>query len=91
MSTPAGPGDGFDVVVSDDGTLTVPAAELARHGVRPGTHVRLVPAQRSPRPRRLAGALADTVPPAAVEQLIAGLDESKAERRAYYRESARDA
>jgi hypothetical protein len=91
MSTPPRPDDGFDVVVSDDGTLTVPAAELARHGVRPGSHVRLVPRQRSSRPRRLAGALANTVPPAAVEQLIAGLDESKAERAAYYREPARDA
>jgi hypothetical protein len=69
----------------------VPAAELARHGVRPGTHVRLIPEQRSPRRRRLASAQADTVPPAAVEQLIRGLDESKAERAAYYREPARDA
>jgi hypothetical protein len=90
MSTPAGPDDGFNVVVSDDGTLTVPAAELARHGVRPGAHLRLIPAQRHARPKRLLGALKDTVPAAAVEQLIRGLDESKAERTAYYGESARD-
>jgi hypothetical protein len=90
MSTPAGSDDGFDVVVSDDGTLTVPAAELARHGVQPGAHLRLVPEQRRVRPKRLLGTLKNTVPAAAIEQLIRGLDESKAERTAYYGESVRD-
>ncbi len=91
MNTPAHPNDGFEVIVGGDGTLTVPAAELARHGVLPGTHLRLIPEQRHRRPKRLTGALADMVAPGAVEQLIRGLDESKAERVARYTETAREA
>jgi hypothetical protein len=83
--------DGFDVVVSADGTLTVPAAELARRGVHPGASVRLVPSQRKSRGGRHAGALADTVPPIAVDELVAGLDEARAERAAQYGEPAVEA
>jgi hypothetical protein len=36
------PDGGLDVVVDPDGTLRVPAAELARHGVRPGSRLRIV-------------------------------------------------
>jgi len=36
-------GDGFEVVVGGDGSLTVPAAEMARYGVAPGAHLRVVP------------------------------------------------
>src|SRR5664280_1397181 len=36
-------GDGFDVVVGGAGTLRVSAAELARPGVAPGAHLRVVP------------------------------------------------
>jgi hypothetical protein len=89
MSTPAGPDDGFEVVVGDDGMLTVPAAELAHYGVPPGTRLRLVPEQRHPRRKRIVGALKDTVPAAAVEQLIRGLHESKAERAVHYSAAAR--
>jgi len=32
----------LDVVVGDDGTVTVPAPEVARLGARPGEHLRLV-------------------------------------------------
>jgi hypothetical protein len=88
-TTPVSSGDGFEVVVGSDGVLTVPAAELARHGVRPGAHLRLVPEERPAGERkRMAGALAGSVPPEAVEALIRGLDESKAERVAYYGETA---
>ncbi len=38
--------------------------------------------------KRMAGALADSVSPEAVEALIQGLEESKAERAAYYGEAA---
>ena len=84
-TTPVSSDDGFEVVVGSDGALTVPAAELARHGVRPGAHLRLMPEQRPVGERkRMAGALADSVSPEAVEALIQGLEESKAERAAYY-------
>ena len=43
---------GFDVVVGGDGTRSVPAAELARHGVAPGAHLRVGtgPGQTAPVP-----------------------------------------
>ncbi len=52
MSITASPDDGFEVVVGDDGSLSIPATELASHGLRPGAHLRIVPephhvAQRS--------------------------------------------
>jgi hypothetical protein len=51
-NTRAGTDDGFEVVVGNDGTLTVPAAELARHGMRPGAHLRLVPEHQSTAERK---------------------------------------
>ena len=61
-NTPPSSGDGFEVVVGSDGTLTVPAAELARLGVRPGAHLRLVVDSTEdddkPRRGRSAGKLA---------------------------------
>lgn len=91
-NTPAGSGDGFEVVVGSDGALTVPAAELASHGVRPGAHLRLVPAQQAAAGRkRMAGALAGSVPVEVVEELIQGLEEAKAERVAYYSRIAEQA
>jgi len=81
-STPApGYADGFHVVVAEDGSL--PARELARLGLHPGAHLRLIP--NSDRPR--AGAPAATVPAEAVDALIQGLDEAKAERIASYRDA----
>ncbi|MBW0114463.1 hypothetical protein [Pseudonocardia abyssalis] len=76
--------DGFDVVVADDGS--VPAAELARHGVQPGTHLRLVvtdePATPERRGGRSAGKLAGTVAPEVIEEWSRALDQDRAERRA---------
>jgi hypothetical protein len=86
MSTTAGPGDGFEVVVGSDGTLSVPADELARHGVPPGAHLRVVPEHDPPERKFMMGALEGTLPPEAVHDLIRGLDESKAERIAYFTE-----
>lgn len=74
--------EGFHVVVADDGSL--PAKELARLGLRPGAHVRIVPEQRSGQRTSMLGALAGAVPPEAVADLIRGLDEAKAERTAYF-------
>lgn len=87
MSSADAPGDaeGFHVVVADDGSL--PARELARLGLRPGEHLRLIPEQRPAVRPRMAGALAATVPAEAVDALIRGLDEAKAERVASYREA----
>ena len=74
-------GDGFEVVVGTDGSLNVPADELARHGVRPGAHLRLVqvPQPRTPR-RRIYGALAERVDAETLDAFEAALDDSKAER-----------
>jgi len=91
-NTPAGTGNGFEVVVGSDGALTVPAAELARHGVRPGAHLRLVPEQQPRGERkRMAGALAGRVPAEAVEELLQGLEQAQAERVAYYSGTAEQA
>lgn len=87
MSTTPAPidGEGFHVVVADDGSL--PAAELARLGVRPGAHLRLlVDEQDRPKRKTMLGALAGTVPPEEVDRFIRALDESKAERIAYFTE-----
>ena len=76
--------DGFDVVVSEDGS--VPADELARHGVQPGAHLRLVvtdvPATTPRRGGRSAGKLAGTVAPEVIEQWSRALDQDRADRRA---------
>lgn len=74
-------GDGFEVVVGTDGALRVPAEELARHGVRPGTPLRLVH-QTQPRVqrRRARGALAGVIDAAALDALEAALDEVSVER-----------
>jgi hypothetical protein len=91
-NTPASSDDGFEVVVGSDGALTVPAAELARLGVRPGAHLRLVvdaSAQGDkPRPGRSAGKLAHLIPASAIEAWARALDEDRAERRATYGHAA---
>lgn len=82
MSTPAAPNEeGFEVVVGTDGALTVPADELARHGVRPGAHLRLVqePQARVLR-RSVRGTLAGVVDAEALGAFLTALDDSKAER-----------
>jgi hypothetical protein len=82
VSTSAAPnGEGFEVVVDTDGARRVPAEELARCGLRPGAHLRLVhhpqpPAQR----RRARGALTGVVTAAALDAFEAALDEAKTER-----------
>lgn len=52
----------FEVVVGPDGTI--PAAELARHGVRPGTHLKVARSSFEKRPpfRSAAGILAGALP-----------------------------
>jgi hypothetical protein len=86
MSHTPAPDEGLDVVVNPDGGLTVSAAELARLGVKPGSHLRLVSdVARSQGERRSArGILAGTMPPEVVRDFIEALDEAKAERRAFY-------
>ena len=71
----------FEVVVDTDGALRVPAEELARHGVRPGAHLRLIP-QLPPRTqrRRAHGALAGVVDAVALDVFEAALDEAKDQR-----------
>jgi hypothetical protein len=74
--------NGFHVVVAEDGSVR--AADLAARGVRPGAHLRVVPEQR-PSGRRggSAGKLAGSVAQDVIDDFIAGLEESKAERRAF--------
>jgi hypothetical protein len=81
-TTPASSGDGLEVVVGSDGNLMVSAAELSRHGVRPGAHLRLVVDEQEPPPKRKStmGALADKFPPDVIDDLIRGLDEAKVDR-----------
>lgn len=85
-STPQGDAAGFHVVVAEDGSL--PASELARLDLPPGTHLRLVPEPRTARGGRTAGALASSLPAEAVDAWIRGLDQTKAERAALYRADA---
>lgn len=82
-STPASSDDGFEVVVGSDGSLTVSASELARHGVRPGAHLRLVVedgADAVPKRRSVRGSLAHLVTSADVEAFETALAEAKADR-----------
>jgi hypothetical protein len=82
MSTPVAPhGEGLEVVVGADGTLTVAADELARHGVYPGAQVRLIPKQRLSEPkRRVRGALAGVIDAKALDAFETALDQAKADR-----------
>jgi hypothetical protein len=75
------PEGGIDVVVDADGALHVPASELARHGVRAGSHLRIVtdPAP-TPARRSVRGALAGTPAAQHVEELLVALDDAKSER-----------
>lgn len=84
MSRPVSAGDdGFEVVVGSDGILSVPAAELARHGVHPGAHLRLVLDQPQPAKRKsMKGAFEDTYSPEAIDAFVDALAEAKADRLA---------
>jgi len=93
-NTPAGTGNAFEVVVGSDGALTVPADELARHGVRPGAHLRLVAegeghgtgqthdeqGDERPKHKSMRGALAHMVTPEDVDAFVEALAETKADR-----------
>lgn len=75
------PDGGIDVVVDADGALHVPASELARHGVRAGSHLRIVTGPTPALTRRsVRGALADTPVAQHVEELLRALDETRSER-----------
>jgi len=75
------PDGGLDVVVDPDGALRVPADELARHGVRPGSHLRIVSDVSQAGPRRsVRGALAGTLTTDELNGLLRALDDVRAER-----------
>jgi len=75
------PEGGIDVVVDADGALHVPASELARHGVRAGSHLRIVTdSAPAPARRSVRGALAGTPAAQHVEELLVALDDAKSER-----------
>lgn len=82
MSTTPEAADSFEVVVSSDGSLMIPAAELVRHGVRPGAHLKLVKSEvGSRRVGRSAGKLAGLVPDETIKAWSQALDGDRAERR----------
>jgi hypothetical protein len=84
MSNTPAPQDGLDVVVNADGGVTITPAELARLGLRPGAHLRLVPDEPTPKRHqgRSAGKLAHLVPASVIEEWSRALDDDRAERRA---------
>ena len=72
----------IEVVVGSDGSLTVPADKLARYGVGPGAHLRLVATGDGTSRRRSArGALASIATPDAIQAWSQALDDDRAERR----------
>lgn len=56
MSTPDVAGDN-ELVVAEDGSI--PAEQVARLGLRPGTHLRVIETQPRDQSSKLAGALPD--------------------------------
>ena len=56
MSTPDAAG-GNELVVAEDGSI--PAEQVARLGLRPGAHLRVIETQPPDKPSGLAGALPD--------------------------------
>ncbi len=63
--------DNFEVVVGADGRID--PDDLARHGVRPGEHLRIAHGgSKRPPFRSIAGRLAGTVPPLSWEDFKAG-------------------
>ncbi|MBS1848697.1 MAG: hypothetical protein JST73_10510 [Actinobacteria bacterium] len=54
-SANAGAGDGGELIVSQDGSI--PADQIARLGLCPGAHLRVVTAASGDEPRSLAGSL----------------------------------
>ena len=51
--------EALDLVVGADGSGVIDAAQLARWGVKPGAHLRVVPAASTARRRSLRGVLAN--------------------------------
>ncbi|MBA2323193.1 MAG: hypothetical protein H0V92_03925 [Pseudonocardiales bacterium] len=83
MSTiPAQDDDNFYVVVAEDGS--VPAAELARLGLHPGTQLRVVPEQRTLKRQSVRGVSASTANSADIEAFVEAMAEAKAERIAHF-------
>ena len=75
----------IEVVVGSDGSLTVPADKLARHGVGPGAHLRLVAASDGGRGHRSRkGALESIATPDAVQAWSEALDDDRVERRSRF-------
>jgi hypothetical protein len=73
--------EGHELVVADDGSI--PADQVARLGLRPGSHLRVVvetPGSPSSSRKTAKGILAGTIDGAA---LVGGLEEAKAERAAF--------
>ena len=69
------------VLVAAVAPVVVPAEELARHGVRPGAHLRLVQESPPRAPRRSSrGALAGVIAHEELDAFEVALDNSKAER-----------
>lgn len=78
MSTAENPNAaGFEVVVDENGSI--PAEALARFGIRPGAHLRVVEEPVTPR-KKLRGILKDEISPEAVDEITEELRRNKEER-----------
>ncbi|MDQ2881851.1 MAG: hypothetical protein M3Y48_11670 [Actinomycetota bacterium] len=77
------PDGGIDLGIDADadGALHVPASELARHGVRAGSHLRIVTdTSHAPARRSVRGVFAGTAAASDVDDLLAALDVVSSER-----------
>ncbi|MGH8909328.1 MAG: hypothetical protein ACRD0K_23250 [Egibacteraceae bacterium] len=85
MSTAETPRVSFEVAVGDDGSIKVPASEVARVGLRPGVRLRLVAEPAGAGMRRSSwGVLAGRLPEVAWEDFEAASHDAIAEHEARY-------
>jgi bifunctional DNA-binding transcriptional regulator/antitoxin component of YhaV-PrlF toxin-antitoxin module len=77
MSMAEVPNPGPEVVVGADGSLAVPTETLARFGIRPGAHLRLVPEPEARERKTSRGVLKGQID---AEAFAEALRESKEER-----------
>jgi hypothetical protein len=81
--------EALDIVVGADGSGTIDAAQLARLGVKPGTHLSVVPVEVAPSPERrrsLRGVLAHLGPAPSWEDFEAASEAVTRDFDARYRD-----
>lgn len=85
MSTAETPRASFEVAVGEDGSIKVPASEVARVGLRPGARLRLVAEPAGPVTRRSSrGVLAGKLPELSWEDFEAASRDAIADHETRY-------